>query len=87
MLKTEKKEEKKRKKINNSLQKEEVNLISKNVKKEINKKHMKIKIPINYKKTKIHLLDEEDELNISDDNLSQYVSPKIQHFESIKYSF
>jgi len=48
---------------------------------------MKIKIPINYKKTKIHLLDEEDELNISDDNLSQYVSPKIQHFESIKYSF
>lgn len=86
MLKTEKKEEKKRK-INNSLQKEELKLISKNVKKEINKKHMKIKIPINYKKTKIHLLDEEDELNISDDNLSQDVSPKIQHFESIKYSF
>lgn len=85
MLKTEKKEEEKRKKINSSLQKEEVELISNNVKREINKKHMKIKIPINYKKTKIHLL--EDELNISVENLSQDVSPKIQHFESIKYSF
>jgi hypothetical protein len=87
MLKTEKNYEKKRKKRENSLQKEEVDLISKNVKKEINKKHMKIKIPINYKKTKIHLLDDENELNISVDNLSQDVSPKIQHFESIKYSF
>ena len=87
MLKTEKKDEKKRKKRENSLHKEELNLISKNVKKEINKKHMKIKIPIHYKKTKIQLLDEEDELNISVDDLSQDISPKIQHFESIKYSF
>ena len=84
MLKTEKKKKKEAEKKENSLQKEEENLISKNVKKEINKKYMKIKIPIN-KKKKIHLL--EDELNISVGNLSQYVSPKIQHFESIKYSF
>tara|TARA_B110000261_G_scaffold121468_2_gene135517 strand:- start:2984 stop:3220 length:237 start_codon:yes stop_codon:yes gene_type:complete len=67
----------------NSLEKENGKVISKNVNKKLNMNHMKIRIPFNYKKIKTYLLDEDDELSIPV-NVSNYFSPKIQHFEENK---